>query len=167
MSVTEWLTSATTLVVAVGVYRLARWYWRPRLRLSREPPPPGGRSDSAAAGREQSACGETDRHRLLSVLVLNTGRRTARRCSARLVLLERFEQGHWRRTAQAAETLVLGWRPREPHESRPTIPARGQAVLELSASDRILGGRYRATIAVIDGDEATATYEFEAGGTRP
>lgn len=59
--------------------------------------------------------------------------------------------------------VLLGWRLREP---RPTIPARGQAVLELFASERISGGRYRATIAVIDGDEATGTYEFEAGNTR-
>ena len=138
---TRILVAAIALLTAVGVWRLARWYWRPRLRLPREP----------ALIREQ-------RGLRLSLEVHNEGAARSRRCRARLLRAERGEGDAWIRVeapvhrAAATEAGTVG------------IPAHGSALLTV---DRVLpteAGRYRVEVAVIDGEEVRASYVIEVEG---
>ena len=135
---TRTLVAAIALLTVAGLWRLARWYWRPRLRLP----------DAPILAPEAEGV-------RLSVDVHNHGAARSRRCRARLIRAERKEDDAWRRVdaplAPAPET--------DPGETG--IPPRGSATLEVNRLLPREPGRYRVEVAVIDGEEARASYVID------
>jgi hypothetical protein len=140
LSVTAGLVSIVVLLGAVLAWRLARWRWRPALRLE-----PDLRADG------------TEHH----LPVRNAGASTARRCRARLMRTDRREDGTWRRLSPDPEAFPLTWpdgsgeRDLEPGEASELLLARG---------NRLPPGRYRIEVAVIDGHESRLTAELIVSG---
>lgn len=141
MSVTAGLVSVVVLLGAVLAWRLARWRWRPGLRLG---------PDLRALGVEHV------------LPVRNAGAAPARRCRGRLLRADRWDDGTWRRLSANPETFPLVWpdgseeRDLEPGEAADLLLARG---------NRLRAGRYRIEVAVIDGHERRLTAELIVPGT--
>ena len=140
MSVTAGLVSIVVLLGAVLAWRMARWRWRPALRLG---------PDLRADGTE---------YRLP---VRNEGAAPARRCRGRLLRADRREDGAWRRLPPDPETFPLPWSDGA-HE-RDLEPGHGSELL-VARGNRLLGGRYRIEVAVIDGHESRLTAELIVPG---
>ncbi len=141
---TRALVAAIAVLTVAGLWRLARWYWRPRLRLP----------DAPTVARDEHGV-------RLSVVVRNDGAGRSRRCRARLIRAEREEGDAWVRieapVAPAAETASAG------------IPPHGAATLSVSRLLPPDPGRYRVDVAVINGEEVRASYviDIEAADTPP
>jgi hypothetical protein len=136
---TRTLVALIILLAAVGTWRLARWYWRPRLVLPDSPvlaPGPDGT--------------------YVSLLVRNEGAGRSRNCRATLVRCERREDVGWLRIGPP-----LGRRREDPVAAGVGIPAGESATIEL---DHILPaepGAYRLEIAVLNGEEKRSSYVVE------
>ena len=136
LMLTRTLVAALALLIAAGWWRLARWYWRPRLSLP----------DAPILGREAGGV-------RLAVVVRNDGAARSRKCRARLIRAERREGGRWVR--------VEANRAAKPGGSKPPkqgIPSHGSATLEVNRLLPAEPGRYRVEVAVIDGEEKRASY---------
>ncbi|MEE8572291.1 MAG: hypothetical protein V3T20_03430, partial [Gemmatimonadota bacterium] len=75
---TRILVAALAVLTAAGLWRIARWYWRPRLSLPGAP----------VLGREPGGV-------RLAMVVRNLGAAKSRKCRARLIRAERWEGGEW------------------------------------------------------------------------
>lgn len=133
---TRTLLVAIALVVAAGLWRLARWYWRPHLALP----------DALVLERDPEGI-------RLFLDVRNEGAGKSRGCRAVLIRCERREPIGWQR--------IEPKRARDPGGSRTSkvgIPSRGSTRIEL---DRVLPagpGTYRLEIAVLNGEEKRSSY---------
>lgn len=141
MNVTVELVSIVVLLGAVLAWRLFRWRWRPRLRLD-----PGLREDG------------TD-HRLG---VRNAGAAPARRCRGRLLRADLRQDDAWRRLDPDPEAFPLVWGNGAPE--RDLDPGEEDALL-VARGNRLMTGRYRIEIAVIDGEERRLETELVVPGT--
>ena len=137
--VTRTLLVAIALVVAVGAWRLARWYWRPRLTLP----------DTLVLERY----GEGVR---VSLEVRNVGAGRSHACRAVLIRCERQESVGWMRVEQKCsgdggdpKGLQAGILP---HDS-------ARIVLDRVLPDE--PGSYRLEIAVINVEETRSSYVIE------
>ena len=144
MSVTTGLVSIVILLGAVLAWRLARWRWRPGLRLGPE---------VRTVGMDQC------------LPVRNEGAAPARRCRGRLLRADRREDGRWRRLPPDPDAFPLTW----PGGSGERDLAPGEASeLLLARGNRLRPGRYRIEVAVIDGHESRLTAELIVpGAERP
>jgi hypothetical protein len=136
---TRTLVLALALLTAGGLWRLARWYWRPRLRLPAElrvRPVDGGIR--------------------LSLRVRNVGAGRSRGCRARFLRVERNDQGGWLRV----EPLPLP-AAADPDAPRACIPPHGSTTLAADALLPAEAGRYRVELAVINGEEVRASYVID------
>ena len=136
---TRILVAALAVLTAAGLWRMARWYWRPRLSLP----------DAPVLGREAGGV-------RLAMVVHNEGAAKSRRCRARLIRAERREGGKWVRVEASRVP-----RQRDPKLPRKGIPSHDSATLEV---DRILPaepGRYRVEVAVINGEEKRSSYVID------
>ena len=142
---TRTLLVAIALVLAAGLWRLARWHWRPRLVLPE------------ALVLERDAEGVR-----VSLDVRNEGAGRSHGCRAVLIRCERREPIGWQRIEPKLA--------RDRGDSRPTkagIPSRGSTRIEL---DRVLPnqpGDYRLDIAVINGEERRSSYVIEMEAVGP
>jgi len=131
LMLTRILVAALAVLTAAGLWRLARWYWRPRLSLPAAP----------VLGREAGGV-------RLAIVVRNDGAAKSRGCRARLIRAERREGGEWVRV-----DATRAARQRNSRLPRKGIRSHGAATLEV---DRLLPaepGRYRVEVAVINGEE--------------
>jgi len=136
---TRILVAALAVLTTVGLWRLARWYWRPRLSLP----------DTPLLGREAGGI-------RLAMVVRNEGAAKSRRCRARLIRAERREGGKWVRVE-----AIRAARSGDPKLPRKGIPSHGSATLKV---DRLLPaepGRYRVEVAVINGEEKRSSYVID------
>lgn len=139
---TRVLFSAIAILVLAGAWRLARWHWRPRLRLPEDAVLTGGPDGLR-----------------LSLEVRNEGAGRSHGCRARLLRAERAERGGWLRV----ETPAAG--SAETAARSAGIPAHGSTILEV---DRLLPpepGRYRVEVAVMNGEEVRASYVVRVEGS--
>lgn len=133
------LVSLVAVVTAVGVWRLLRWYWRPRLTLA----------DAPELRREEDGLE-------IWIEVRNRGAGAARRCRAELLRLDRWEDGRWNRLAFPIPAPGAHPRPG-------TVPAREAVVLRVGELLPPGPGRFRLELAVIDGEEVRRSYVVQVG----
>jgi hypothetical protein len=164
MEATGLLALAVGLVSALGLYRLIRWYWRPRLKLAGSLAPAqdgvirGTRTPaSPPAGRPRRA----ESHAALTLDVYNRGTRVARHCTARVVRLESREARGWHR-AEGVMVERLRWVGGGAMVDIPPGATRALAAVHIS---ELPPGRYLLTVAVLNGEERRGTYEFEIHDT--
>jgi hypothetical protein len=142
---TRTLLIAIAVLVVGGTWRLARWYWRPRLVLP----------DALILERA------TDGVRVF-LDVRNEGAGRSRGCRAILIRCERREAGGWIRVdpKRAPDRA-------DPNGPKVGIHSRDSARIAL---DHVLPdepGSYRLEIAVIDGEERRSSYVIEMQAVGP
>ena len=133
---TRTLLTAIALLLAAGAWRMARWYWRPRLVLP----------DTLVL--ERAADGIR-----VFLNVRNEGAGRSRNCRAVLIRCEKREPVGWLRI----ET-PLGAGPADPNQPRTGILPDSSTRIDL---DRVLPdepGTYRLEIAVLNGEEKRSSY---------
>ncbi len=132
------------LLVAAGLWRLARWYWRPHLVLPESPelvPGPEG-------------------VRVL-LQVKNEGAGRSRGCRAVLLRCEKREAVGWLRFEPPGRV-----EPADPRSVDQGIEAGGSAQIELDRALPDQPGEYRLEVAVLNGEEKRASYVFAIGSER-
>lgn len=142
---TRTLLIAIAVLVAAGTWRLARWYWRPRLAL-----PDALVLESATDGVR------------VFLDVRNEGAGRSRGCRAILIRCEKQESSGWVRI-EPKRALDPG----DPNGPNAGIPSRDSARLAL---DHVLPdepGSYRLEIAVINGEERRSSYVIEMQAVSP
>ncbi|NNK48257.1 MAG: hypothetical protein HKP01_05230 [Gemmatimonadetes bacterium] len=133
---TRTLLIAIALLLAAGAWRMARWYWRPRLVLP------------DALVLERAADGIR-----VSLEVRNEGAGRSRNCRAVLIRCERQEPIGWLRIEPPPRTD-----PADPNAPGTGILPHSSARIDL---DRVLPdepGTYRLEIAVLNGEEKRSSY---------
>jgi hypothetical protein len=139
LMLTRYLLILVAAVAALGLWRLARWYRRPRLLLA----------DVPELAREGHGV-------RIAIGVRNEGAGTGRRCRAELLRAERWEAGSWSRVDSLPDPM-----PEGTGGAPATIAARGTATLRVERLLPPQGGRYRVELAVINGDEVRRSYVVE------
>lgn len=142
---TRILLALVAILTAAGIWRLARWHWRPRLALPE------------ALTLERSPGGV----RVL-LPVRNEGAGRSRNCRAILVRCERREAVGWLRIE-----LRPGRGPGDPIPPGTGIAAGESATIEL---DHVLPdepGTYRLEIAVLNGEEKRSSYVVDVEAVPP
>lgn len=133
---TQTLLILIAFLVTAGAWRLARWYWRPRLVLP------------DALVLERTAAGLRVR-----LDVRNEGAGRSRHCRAVLVRCEKQESIGWLRIEPRRVDA-----PGDPNPPGACIRPHSSTRIEL---DRVLPdgpGTYRLEIAVLNGEEKRSTY---------
>lgn len=133
------------LILAAGVWRVARWYWRPRLVLPESLVLTGSGSGTR-----------------VFLDVRNEGAGRSRGCRAVLIRCERQEAVGWLRTEPPRNAEPTD--PKRPHAG---IAPHGSARIEL---DRVLpaeAGTYRLEIAVLNGEEKRSSYVVDVEAVPP
>lgn len=136
---TNTLLTLIALLVTAGTWRVARWYWRPRLVLPDEPI------------LERAADGVR-----VFLNVRNEGAGRSRGCRAILIQCEKQESGGWLRL-DPKHAPDRG----DPNGPKAGIPSHDSARIAL---DHVLPdepGSYRLEIAVINGEERRSSYVIE------
>lgn len=142
---TRTLLIAIALVGAACLWRLARWYWRPRLALP----------DALVLERDAEGV-------RVFLRVRNEGAGRSRGCRAVLIRCDKRESLGWQRI----EPKHAG-DPGDPNPPKAGIPSRGSTRIEL---DRVLPdepGDYRLEISVINGEETRSSYVIEMEARQP
>jgi len=142
---TRTLLIAIALLVAAGTWRLARWYWRPRLAL-----PDAPILERAVDGVR------------VFLDVRNEGAGRSRGCRAILVRCEKQEAGGWVRI-EPNRAPNRG----DPNGPKAGIPSHDSVRIAL---DHVLPGEpgsYRLEIAVINGEERRSSYVIEMQAVSP
>jgi len=146
--VTRLLLLGIALLAAAGAWRLARWYWRPRLVLP------------ADLHVEREASGPR-----AYLDVVNAGAGRSRSCRALLVRCERREELGWLRVeaprpGRDEEGAALA-RSGDPEAAGVVIPAGSSVRLLLDRPLPDVPGTYRLDVAVLNGEEKRASYVVE------
>jgi hypothetical protein len=133
---TQSLLFLIALLVAAGLWRLARWHWRPRLVLPDSPellPDPEGIR--------------------VMLHVRNEGAGRSRGCRAVLVRCEKREDVGWLRFEPPGRA-----EPTDPGAGGQGIEPGGSAPIELDRALPDEPGEYRLEVAVLNGEEKRASY---------
>ena len=135
-------------LAAMGAWRLARWYWRPRLVL-----PGDVRLVRRAGGID------------VWLDIRNEGASRSRDCRAILIRCERREAFGWLRIdapARPGDDIALAEEGRgDPGAGVSCIPARGSARIRLDRRIPDVPGSYRLDIAALNGEEKRSSYVVE------
>jgi len=142
---TRTLLIAIALVVAAGLWRLARWYWRPRLALP----------DTLVL--ERAADGVR-----VFLNVRNEGAGRSHACRAVLVRCEKRESVGWQRI-EGKHSRDRG----DPKYLEAGIPSHKSTRIELDRVLPVEPGSYRLEIAVINGEERRSSYVIEMEAVPP
>jgi len=142
MQLTHWLYGLIALLAIAGGWRLARWYWRPRLRL------PADVSLEPVAGGVR-----------LFLEIRNAGAARSRGCRATLIRCERREGNQWVRVDAPPAGTANDPIP-------PGIAPRRSARVCVDRLVPTEPGRYRIEVAVLNGEERRGSYVVEVGEAR-
>lgn len=135
---TRILLIAIAIVAAAGTWRLARWYWRPRLVLP------------AAPSLEPAAEGFR-----VFFDVRNEGSGSSRGCRAVLIRCERKDPAGWLRIEPRRT------RAGDPNSPGTGIPPNSTRRIELDHALPAEPGTYRFDIGVLNGEEKRSSYVVE------
>ncbi len=133
---TRALLFAIALLLAAGLWRLARWHWRPRLVLPDEP-------------LLDRTPGETR----VYLDVRNEGAGRSRGCRAVLIRCERRDNVGWLRCDPPRRREL-----EDPRRAPQGIDPGGSSRIELDCALPVEPGEYRVQIAVLNGEEKRASY---------
>ena len=141
---TRTLLIAIALLVAAGIWRVARWYLRPFLLL-----PDDLVLERAASGIR------------VFLDVGNAGAGRAKECRAVLVRCERQEAVGWQRVEPSRAESRSDTDAGDPKPAGTGIPPDGTVRIELYRVLPDEPGMYRLEIAVINGEEKRSSYVID------
>lgn len=137
MDLTPWLSSLVGLLAIAGVWRLVRWYWRPRLRLPAR----------ASFSREPDGI-------RVYLEIRNLGAGRSHGCTATLIRCERHDGDRWVRIDALPASDV-------PACNVKSIPPRGTSRVGLDPLIPNEPGNYRLEVSVINGEERRGSYVIQ------